>query len=159
MKYLDQISQKQWVMLLTAFSVFMILGAWGFEYIGGMAPCKLCYYQRYPHWVAGGAGLLFLAIGGQVWLYIGALGAITSGLVAAYHTGVERMWWEGPASCSGSLPLDISTDDLFNQIMTAPMVRCDEIPWELFGLSMANYNFAMSLVAGALWLYAARRSA
>ncbi|KPA22390.1 Disulfide bond formation protein B [Shimia sp. SK013] len=159
MKLLDILTKKQWVALLTAFSVFMVLGAWGFEFIGNMAPCKLCYYQRYPHWVAGGAGMIALLIGGQVWLYIGALGAATSGLVAAYHTGVERSWWEGPTSCTGGQALGGSTEDLFNQIMTAPMVRCDEIPWELFGLSMANYNMIMSLAAAALWLYAARRSA
>lgn len=159
MKYLNLLSQKQWVALLTAFSVFSILGAWGFEYLGGLPPCKLCYYQRYPHWVAGGAGLLALAVGGQLWMYIGALGAAASGIVAAFHTGVERLWWPGPASCSGAVSLDVSTDDLFNQIMSAPMVRCDEIPWELFGLSMANYNFVFSLGAAALWVYAARRSA
>ncbi len=157
MKYLDLLSKKQWIALLTAFSVFMILGAWGFEFVGNMPPCKLCYYQRYPHWVAGGAGLLALAIGGQIWLYLGALGAAVSGFVAAYHSGVERLWWPGPASCSGSLPLDMSTDDLFDQIMAAPLVRCDEIPWELFGLSMANYNMVMSLGAALLWLYAACR--
>ncbi|SFK59051.1 disulfide bond formation protein B [Shimia haliotis] len=158
MKYLNLLSKKQWVALLTAFSVFMVLGAWGFEYIGGMAPCKLCYYQRYPHWVAGGAGVLALAVGGQIWLYIGALGAATSGFVAAYHTGVERKWWAGPESCTSAMSLEGSTDDLFNQIMAAPIARCDEIPWELFGLSMANYNMLMSLGAAVFWLYAASRT-
>ncbi|MGR3636489.1 MAG: disulfide bond formation protein B [Shimia sp.] len=157
MRLLDILTKKQWVALLTAFSVFMVLGAWGFEFIGNMAPCKLCYYQRYPHWVAGGAGMLALLVGGQIWLYIGGLGAATSGLVAAFHSGVERRWWDGPSSCTGGQALDGSTEDLFNQIMTAPLVRCDEIPWELFGLSMANYNMVMSLAAGALWIRVARR--
>ncbi|TCL09614.1 disulfide bond formation protein DsbB [Shimia isoporae] len=159
MKYLDLLSQKQWVGLLTAFSVFMVLGAWGFEFIGNLPPCQLCYYQRYPHWVAAGAGVLAIFVGGQIWLYLGALGAAASGFVAAFHTGVERGWWDGPASCSGGMALDkVSTDDLFDQIMSAPLVRCDEIPWELFGLSMANYNMLMSLTAAVLWIYAARRS-
>ncbi|MGR3711815.1 MAG: disulfide bond formation protein B [Shimia sp.] len=157
MKYMDILSKNQWIALLTAFSVFMVLGAWGFEFIGNMAPCKLCYYQRYPHWVAAGSGILAIFVGGQIWLYIGALGAATSGFVGFYHTGVERGWWEGPSSCSGGMVLDGSTDDLFNQIMTAPIVRCDDIPWELFGLSMANYNVLMSLAAAAVWVIVARR--
>lgn len=143
--------------LLTLFSVSMILGAWAFEFIGQMPPCKLCYYQRYPHWVAAGAGALAILTGGTLFAYFAAAGAAASGLVAAFHGGVERQWWDGPASCSGGGFANMDADALFDKIMAAPMVRCDEIPWELFGLSMANYNMIFSLGAAVSWIYAAKR--
>ncbi|MFY0661369.1 MAG: disulfide bond formation protein B [Shimia sp.] len=148
------LTQKLAFVALTGFSVAMILGAWGFEFIGEMPPCKLCYYQRYPHWLAAGAGLLAILTGIGVFAYLAAAGAAASGFVGLYHTGVERKWWEGPSTCTSSDVSNMSADDLFNQIMQAPLVRCDEIPWELFGLSMANYNALLSLGAGLLWIYA-----
>jgi disulfide bond formation protein DsbB len=44
------------------------------------------------------------------------------------------------------------------QIMNAPVVRCDEIAWDLFGISMAGWNMLISLGLVALWIIAARRA-
>jgi disulfide bond formation protein DsbB len=150
-------TRKHVFLLLTGFSVSMILGAWAFEFIGGLPPCKLCYYQRYPHWVAAGFGALSLLSGTIALAYIAALGAATSGVIAVFHSGVERGWWEGPSTCTSGDVTQMSTDDLFNQIMNAPLVRCDDIPWQLFGLSMANYNALLSLGAALTWVYAIKR--
>ena len=43
-----------------------------------------------------------------------------------------------------------------NQIMSAPLVRCDEIPWQMLGLSMAGWNAVLSLCLCGLWIAAAR---
>ena len=32
-------------------SLALILGAYSFEHIGGLYPCKLCLWQRYPHFL------------------------------------------------------------------------------------------------------------
>jgi disulfide bond formation protein DsbB len=45
---------------------------------------------------------------------------------------------------------------LLDQIMNAPLVRCDEVPWEMFTLSMASWNAIASFVFVGLWLLAAR---
>ncbi|MDA5555572.1 disulfide bond formation protein B [Shimia sp. MMG029] len=151
--------RKYLFLLLTGFSVSMILGAWAFEFIGGLPPCKLCYYQRYPHWVAAGAGALALVSGVTLLAYVAALGVAISGALALFHSGVERGWWEGPSTCTSGDITGMSADDLFNQIMNAPLVRCDEIPWQMLGLSMANYNALLSLGAALLWVYAIKRLA
>ncbi len=39
--------------------------------------------------------------------------------------------------------------------MSAPLVRCDEVAWELFGLSMATYNALISFGLAGVWLVAA----
>ena len=45
-----------------------------------------------------------------------------------------------------------------SQIMSAPLVRCDDIPWEMFGLSMAGWNAVISFGLAALWFAAARHA-
>ena len=142
--------------LLLAANIAVLLGAYGFEIIGGLAPCKLCYYQRIPYVAAIlvclaallRPGLARVGFAGLALLY--ALGA---GL-GIYHAGVEWKWWAGPASCSAMGASDIPLEELMAQILAAPIVRCDEIPWSLFGLSLAGYNVLISLGLMGLSAYA-----
>ena len=139
----------------------MMLGALGFQYIGELPPCKMCYWQRYPHVAAVGIGVLAFVLPGvglTALLYLGAVAALVTAGIGVYHTGVERGWWEGPTTCTSSGTSGLSADDLFDKIMTAPVVRCDDVAWELLGLSMASWNGLLSLGLAALWFLAYRRS-
>ncbi|MEL6597809.1 MAG: disulfide bond formation protein B [Pseudomonadota bacterium] len=140
-------------------SLALLLGAWSFEYLGGMAPCQMCYWQRWPHLAAVPIGILAVATAGLVLPLLGALAAGLTGAIGVFHTGVERGWWEGPSSCTSSDITGVSAQDLLDQIMTAPLVRCDEVAWEMLGLSMASWNAVASFGLMALWLIAARISA
>ena len=128
-------------------------------FLGGLPPCKLCYWQRYPHVAAVVIGALALAIQGRLLPLLGGLAALGTAGVGIYHTGVERGWWEGPSSCTSGSVTGLSTDDLMDQIMSAPLVRCDDIAWEMFGLSMASWNAIIAIGLALIWLAAARRSA
>ena len=152
------LTARHWMMLAAAGSLALMLGALAFQHIGGMAPCKLCLWQRWPHAAAIGiGGLAALALLPAVLLAgMGLLAALATSGIGAYHTGVERGWWEGPTSCSGGGVADQSAQDLFAQIMAAPLIRCDEVPWEMFGLSMASWNALVSLGLAGLWLMALR---
>lgn len=152
------LSARHWMMLAAAGSAALMIGALAFQHLGGMAPCKLCIWQRWPHVVAIGIGLLaMLALMPQRLLAgLGAAAALATAGIGFYHSGVERKWWEGPASCSGGGVADQSAQDLFAQIMAAPLVRCDEVPWEMLGLSMASWNAVLSLLLAGMWLMAWR---
>jgi len=147
------------ILLAMAGSAGLLLGAWSFQYIGGMAPCELCIWQRWPHGAAFLFGLLALRSQGPVLPVLGGLGAATSGGIGVLHTGVERDWWEGLTSCTSGDITGMSTDDLMEQIMAAPIVRCDEVPWEMFTLSMASWNAVVSFGLAAVWFWAATRRA
>jgi disulfide bond formation protein DsbB len=142
-------------LLLTAFSVLSILGAWGFQYIGGLDPCAMCFWQRYPHWAAAGFGLLMLAMKKRLFALLAALSAFTTAAIGAYHSGVERKWWDGPASCTGRGLSSDGTGNLLDFSAAKPVVLCDEIPWEMFGITMANLNAIGSFVVALLWVYVA----
>lgn len=139
-----------------AISGAAILGAaLAFQHIGGLVPCDLCYMQRYPFWVAIPAGLAAAyAPAGKLRAALLAIAAaaLTYGAgVAAFHTGVEQGWWEGLASCSSPRGMSNSLEELRARLLAAPVVRCDEPQWSLFGVTMAGYNF---LLSGALAAFA-----
>lgn len=139
-------------------SLFMLLGAWGFQFLGGFAPCPMCLWQRWPHAIAAVLGVAVLV--GLPTRVVGALGALTMTVsvgLGLYHSGVERDWWQGPTTCTSGDITNLSPDQLMAQIMSAPVVRCDEIAWSLLGLTMPNYNALISLGLLGLWLVAATR--
>jgi disulfide bond formation protein DsbB len=127
------------------------------QYGFALAPCEMCWWQRYAHiaalvvalgaWVARDAR----AVRALVWLAV--LGIAVSGVIGGYHAGVEYHWWQGLTSCSTTR---LSGDPL-EAIMSAPVIRCDVPAWTLFGISMAGYNCIGSLASAAVIAVLARR--
>lgn len=151
------LTRQHMVLLAAAGSAAMLLGALGFQYFGGLAPCKLCIWQRWPHGIAVVIGLLAMFLPGRAWSVLGALVVLFGAGVAFYHAGVELKWWQGPTTCTSG-PIDgLSTQDLMNQIMNAPIVQCDQVAWSLFGLSMAAWNGIISVGLAGLWALSLRR--
>lgn len=136
----------------------LLAGAYGSQYLGGLNPCEMCYWQRYAHIAA-----LLLAIGsfllnglpdrGRSFVWLAALAILVSGGIGAYHAGVEAGVFQGATQCS-TVASGGSADDLLRAVMSAPIIRCDEIQFEFLGVSMAGWNAILS-VGGALvilWL-------
>lgn len=146
------------VLLATLGSAALLLGAYGFQHLGGMAPCKLCLWQRWPHATAIAIGLVIMVTGEVKAAWLGAVATLSTAGIGLYHVGIEQGWWEGPTSCSSASVSGMSAQDLMNQILAAPIVRCDEIAWQLAGISMAGWNAIASLLLAAIWIEAARRA-
>ena len=145
------------IILALAGSLALLAGAFAFQYIGGLAPCHLCLLQRWPHAAAVAIGLLALAVPGRLLPLAGAAAALTTAAIGLYHTGVERLWWAGPTSCSAGSIAGLDVKDLLDPtIVVAPVVRCDEVAWQMLGLSMASWNVVVSLGLMQIWLLAAR---
>jgi disulfide bond formation protein DsbB len=151
-------TRRNLLLAATLGSAGMLLAAWAFQYIGGLAPCALCYWQRYPYMAAVPLGLLAILAGGRLLPILGALAAATTGAIGLYHTGIERGLWQGPDTCTAGPVGGLSPDQLLEQIMAAPLVRCDEVAWQMLGLSMASWNAAAAFGLMILWLWAARLS-
>ncbi len=150
-------TKRMLILLAASGSAALLLGAWGFQYIGGLAPCKMCIWQRYPHGAAVVLGVVAFAFPGvRVLPLLGALAAATTAGVGFFHAGVEQGWWEGPSTCTSGDIGGLSQQDLFDQIMSAPLVRCDDIPWEMWGISMAGWNALLSAGLVLVWLAAWR---
>ncbi len=128
--------------------VALLAGAYVFQYVVGLPPCEMCWWQRYPLFIAAAFALVaFIRPPGRPFVWLAALAIAVSGVIGAFHAGVEYGWWEGVTSCT--VTTLASSADPLEAIMNAPLVRCDVAPWSLMGISLAGWNFLFS-GAGAL---------
>lgn len=132
-------------------SLLLLAAALAFQYLGGLAPCPMCLWQRWPHAAAVLLGLALLAVPSRALAALGALAMLTGAGLGLYHAGVEQGWWEGPATCVAPDVGGLSPEQLLENILAAPVVRCDEIAWSLLGISMAGWNALASLALAVLW--------
>ena len=125
----------------------LLIGALGSQYIGGLYPCEMCHWQRWPHYAAVPLALLAYATRkntapAMLFLSLAMMMILLSGLVGVFHSGVEYGWWEGLTRCS--MPPQAGSDFL-TDIMETPVISCDRAQWELFGISLAGFNAIISV--------------
>ncbi len=141
----------------------VVAGALLFQFVGGLAPCELCLYERWPYYAAiplaaamtmpqtargdaRGAAMLLLLL------------FIASSVLAFYHVGVEQHWFAGPTACTGTGPVAKTIEELQAQLMGTQPVRCDEPQFSLFGVTLAGANLLASVAMAGLALLAWRRA-
>ncbi len=145
-------------------SAALIAGAWYFQIVVGLVPCKLCLEQRLPHYAAIGLSLAALALARSSrlqWLVLLGLAALMawSAWLGAYHAGVEWGWFLGPSDCGGGVASAPGVQDFMKQLQTTRVVACSEAAWRLLGLSLAGWNALASLGLLALSLLGLSRRA
>lgn len=148
--------------VMFAIAAAAILGALGFQYIGGYQPCALCLMQRTPYYIGVPVAALAIVavwLNASRWLLaalfaaFGLLMLYNAGL-GAYHAGVEWKFWEGPAACAPSVGV-ASAADLLNQLENTVAPSCIDAVWRFLGLSFAGWNVLIAGFLAALGLYAA----
>lgn len=150
-----RVRAARWLALLVPAGLLAgaYVGEWGF----GLYPCQMCWWQRWPHFAAIGlAALAFVMPRPRLWTALAALAVIASGLIGGFHAGVEYGWWQGVTGCTGAIPASGSGSAL-DAVINTPLVRCDRAPWSLLGVSLAGWNFLISLAAGPTILWLLRR--
>ena len=141
-------SEKMARQAALAIPALLLGGAYISQYVFGLYPCEMCWWQRWPHFAALALALLSLAAPRpRFWLGLSGIAIIVSGLLGGFHAGVEYGWWEGLTSCATAVGGGAG-DDPLEAIMNAPLIRCDVAPWTLFGVSLAGWNFLISTASG-----------
>jgi len=127
----------------------LLAGAYLSQYVGGLYPCEMCYWQRWPHFVAVAvAALAFLFVAdsrnARLLTVLAAVAIAASGAIGVFHAGVEYGWWQGLTRCSsgGAMTLD--------ELLNVPLVRCDQVQFSFLSVSMAGWNAIISLGSAAL---------
>ena len=123
----------------------LIAGALSFQYIGGIAPCEMCHWQRWPHIAAAIIGIVGVVFApgkarALAWTVIALV--LISGLIGLYQSGMQWGFLPGPSACSGHRFVMGSN--------MVPEVQCDVVTWSLFGLSLATYNAIFSFLLAGL---------
>lgn len=151
------------------FALFIALGAiltaLAFEHLGGYKPCPLCLMERWAYYFAIPALFAALALHASdhkilsAFIFFAvALAFLANAGAGIYHAGVEWKFWPGPDTCAatGTLtPLGGSAADLLKSVETTRVIRCDEAPWRMLGLSFAGWNVVASFLAFVAALQAA----
>ena len=141
--------------LILLVTVAILSSAYSAQYIGGLRPCILCLYERIPWFIAGGLMLItilmqFSGPARRGILLITALVLLAGAGLAGYHVGVEQGIFQPPTTCSATTTPS-TLNELKALLETSMAPRCDEISWELFGISLPGYNaiacFAMAIAA------------
>lgn len=150
----------RWLALLLPLA--LLGGALGSQFIGGLVPCEMCVWQRWPHLAAIVVALLAFFVRGRrqvaALVLLAALLIAVSGAIGVYHAGTEYHWWAGITSCTAE-PTHGSPMEMLTEALRRPLVRCDVPQWTLFGISLAGFNAIFSLAgAVAIALLATRRS-
>jgi disulfide bond formation protein DsbB len=134
----------------------LLAGAFGSQYLGGLYPCEMCWWQRYAHMV--GFALAVIAFTGEAasarartFTLLAALAIAVSGAIGVYHAGVEAKIFEGFTQCTATTK-GLSASELLKEISHAPLVRCDEVQFRFLGISLAGWNAILSLGGAALIL-------
>ncbi|MBL1146490.1 MAG: disulfide bond formation protein B [Pseudomonadota bacterium] len=151
---LPQIDTRLAAILLMLGSAAMLLGALFFQEVMNLPPCPLCIYQRVPYIVVIGLSVPAILLRGcpaLIMLALSALALYIDAGIAGFHVGVEKGWWEGLGECSGNFNANMTIEELRAAVLDAPIVRCTEVPWSLFGISMAGYNM---VIATAMAIFA-----
>ncbi len=143
--------------LALAVPAALMTGALGSQIFGGLYPCEMCHWQRWPHEAAIGIAILAFFIkppARAVLIVLAAVAILISGGIGIFHGGVEYGWWEGLTRCSNTAQGGSLAD-----IMKAPLIRCDVPQWTLGGVSLAGFNAIFSLLGGFVVLAVLRKSA
>ena len=145
-QFLPPISAGLSILICAAISASLYAGALWFQYVGGLMPCSMCLWQRWPHIIIVLLAMiaLFVRMPHLVLTAI-AITAATSVILAGYHAGVEWQLWSGPSGCTASLTNSVDLTSLTDSLLATSVVRCDEVAWSFMGLSMAGWNSLFSL--------------
>lgn len=164
----DRDAAYRWGALCLLVALATIGGALAIEHVGGVKPCPLCLEQRWAYYLgipATFVALVLVSTGrvklGAALLLAVALGYLANAGLGLYHAGVEEKWWAGPATCSGAAPLVLggAGKGVLGSLTETRVIRCDEAPLRIAGLSLAGWNVIVSLALVAAALKAASGAA
>ena len=135
--------QKYWFYVVGLFSVVALTSAFIAEFYFNLAPCEMCLKQREPYYIIilGFTLITILKWLDRIWFYLGVqLISIYGLFYSIWHVGIENKLLSGPAGCSDGLNITNNASDLKEQILSKPVINCEDVAWSIFGLSAATIN-------------------
>ena len=135
--------KKYWFYVVGLLSIIAIGTALIAEYFFNLEPCKMCLKQREPYYILIGAFIFFGLFRWQkkIWFFLGVQLISVYGLFyGLWHVGIENKILQGPSGCTGGLDVTDNASSLKEQILSKAIINCEEVIWNIFGLSAATIN-------------------
>jgi len=134
---------KYWFYIVGLLSIMALASAFVAEFYFDLAPCEMCLKQREPYYfiIAGFIIITILKWQEQIWFYLGVQIISIYGLFySIWHVGIENKFLPGPVGCSSGLNMTNNASSLKEQILSKPVINCEDVVWSIFGLSAASIN-------------------
>ena len=149
---MSQVKNKKILNLILVFSIFAILAAYFIQYALDHEPCNLCLFERIPYIISIVviSICLFTQKFEKITLLILSLTFFIAVLLSFYHFGIEQGFIKESLVCDlNSQNNELSKEALLNQLKEMP-VSCKDATFKIFGLSLATFNFFISLILSAI---------
>jgi len=132
----------------------MLVVVFYFQFIEKIEPCKLCVFQRIPHFLIIIFSVFFsLHLLTKKYFYVVCFFIMVSSIIiSGYHVLIELNIFENIINCNSFLDTKkFSSNDLLTEIYNSPIVSCKKINWKFFGISMASWNLIFSFLLSTYW--------
>ena len=142
------IIKKNYFLTIFIFSMFVLASVYSLEYFFNLPACKLCVYQRIPYFFLIFIFIMSFIINSKgVLFYLSLLCFFSSFVISLFHSLVERNLVKYEIGCISTNRSFMNVDDLRNFLEQVPITKCDEIIFSFLGLSLANLNLIISILA------------
>ena len=149
---MSKIKNKTIFNLILLFSIFALIAAYFIQYVLKHQPCNLCLIERIPYIfsIIVISIFLFTKKFEKFSLMILSLIFFSATLISFYHFGIEQGFIKESLVCDLNDESNIlSREALLNQLKEMP-VSCKNVTFKIFGLSLATFNFFITLVLGVI---------
>ena len=134
-------------------SILILFSAYFIEFVLGYEACNLCLIGRIPYFFVIAFSLIFFffkKLKKKILIFI-FISFVSSVLIAFYHVGVERSFFDESLVCQiKELKQDTSTSELLKELQNSKSKSCKDIDFKIFGLSLATINLFISLLLSTI---------
>jgi len=149
---MPKVKNKTIFNLILLFSIFVLISAYFIQYVLKYQPCNLCLIERIPYFFS----IIIISINlfyqkfEKITLIILSLIFFTATLLSFYHFGIEQGFIKESLVCDlNGLSNELSKEALLVELKKMP-VSCKDVTFKIFGLSLATFNFFISLIISVI---------
>ena len=145
---MNDIKNKNILILILIFSISAILIALFIEYILGHKPCNLCLIERIPYIIT----ILIISIffifkkNEKIYLFLLMIIFFFATLISFYHFAIEQGFIKESLVCNlKNLTENLTKEDILKELKNKS-ISCKDVTFRIFGLSLATINTIISLI-------------
>jgi len=147
-------ANKKILSFILIFIFLILFSAFIIEYKLDYKPCRLCFYERIPYFLAVLliAKIFFIRSYEKITLLVLSLTFIISSILAFYHFGIEQGFFNESAVCANeNLSENLTKEELLEKLKQNT-VSCKDVSFRIFGFSLAAINTIFSVFLSAIFV-------
>ena len=134
--------------LILFVSFIALISAFFIEYVLGHQPCNLCILERIPYVVAIVIILLNYKFSQfeKLFLVLLIIIFLAATILSVYHFGIEQGFIEESLVCDLKNGSGVTSKEEILKQLQEQKVRCKDVTFKIFGLSLTTYNIVISIL-------------